>query len=101
MAGIKGMKGGGGARLGSGRKPRPADPTTTDNPTEFLTAVMMGKILPSVPQLHAATTLAKLKANPVAGKKAAATEHAATIATGRFSARPAPLKLVGTDPGKG
>ena len=106
MAGTKGHSGGarpntGGARPGAGRPPRPPAATVTTDPTEFLTAVMVGLIIPSVPQLHAATTLAKLKANPVDGKKARAVENAATIATGRFSARPAPLKLVGTDPGKG
>ena len=101
MAGVKGMQGGGGARPGSGGKPRPPAATAATDPTEFLVQVMLGKIVPSVSQLRAATTLAKLKASPVAGKKAAATEHAATVATGRFSARPAPLKLVGTDPGKG
>ena len=101
MAGVKGMKGGGGPRPGSGRKPRPTAATTTTDATAFLTAVMTGEIIPSVPQLHAATTLAKLKASAVGGKKGQATEAAATIATGRFSARPAPLKLVGTDPGKG
>ena len=99
MSEQKGKHGGaransGGARLGAGRPPRPPAATVTTDPTEFLTAVMVGLIIPSVPQLHAATTLAKLKAKPVDGKKARATESAAAVATGRFSARPAPLKLV-------
>ena len=55
---------------------------------------MVGAVIPSPAQLHAATTLAKLTASPVAGKKARAVESAATVATGRFSPRPAPLKLV-------
>ena len=62
---------------------------------------MTGEIIPSVQQLSAATTLAKLKSSPAGGKKALAAEAAATVATGRFSARPRPLKLVGTDLGKG
>ena len=55
---------------------------------------MVGAVNPSPAQLHAATTLAKLMASPVSGKKARATESAATVATGRFRARPRPLKLV-------
>ena len=99
MSEQKGKHGGpransGGARLGAGRPPRPPVATDTSDATAFLTAVMMGEIIPSVQQLSAATTLAKLKANPVGGKKARATESAATAATGRFSARPRPLKLV-------
>ena len=94
MSGIKGMKGGGGARLGAGRKPRQPAVTMPTDATAFLTAVMMGEIIPSVQQLHAATTLAKLKASPVGGKKEQKNEAAAAISTGRFSARPPPLKLV-------
>ena len=55
---------------------------------------MTGAVNPSPAQLSAATTLAKLKANPAGGKKARATESAASVATGRFAARPRPLKLV-------
>ena len=87
----------GGARLGAGRPPRPPAATDTSDPTAFLTAVMVGSVLPSTAQLTAAIALARLKAAPVAGKRAAATENAATVATGRFSARPAPLRLLGKD----
>ena len=62
---------------------------------------MVGAVIPSPAQLHAATTLAKLKASPVGGKKEQKNEAAAAISTGRFSARPRPLKLVGADLGKG
>ena len=95
MAGVKGMKGGGGSRPGAGRKPKAAAPTVESDPVAFLTAVMEGEIIPSPSQLHAATTLAKLKANPVGGKKDQRVEAAASLATGRFGARPPPLKVVG------
>ena len=97
MSGKKGMRGSGGARPGAGRKPKPPMPTVDSDPVAFLTSVMLGDTLPSPQQLHAATTLARLKASPVGGKKALQTETAATVASGRFSARPAPLKLVGPD----
>jgi phage terminase small subunit len=93
MAGVKGKSGG--ARQGAGRKPKTPGLSMEADPVAFLTAVMMGETMPSPQQLHAATTLAKLKANPVGGKKEQRTEAAAVIATGRFGARPSPLKVVG------
>ena len=97
MAGIKGMKGGGGARPGSGRKPRPTAATTTSDPTEFLTAVMTGKIIPSAQQLDAAKALLRLKVSPAGGVKEQRTEAAAALSTGRFAALPPPPRLLSKD----
>ena len=93
MSGVKGKSGG--ARQGAGRKPTIPGLIMETDPVAFLTAVMEGEIIPSPSQLHAATTLAKLKANPVGGKKDQRVEAAAFLATGRFGARPPPLKVVG------
>ena len=58
----------GGARPGSGRKPRPPAPTPTDDPKEFLRQVMTGVIVPSIPQLDAAKALLRAQ---IAQKSAA------------------------------
>lgn len=104
MAGVKGRSGG--ARPGAGRKPRPPATTAAPEPPqfdgepapsdarEFLTKVMRGQIVPSVPQLEAAKLLARLEAAPAGGKKAAK-QGDAEKAAGKFGARPAPLKVVG------
>jgi len=58
----------------------------------FLLKVMLGQVVPSVPQLEAAKLLARLEAAPV-GKKQQQVDQAGKVA-GKFGARPAPLKLV-------
>ena len=111
MAGVKGRSGG--TRPGAGRKPKPpgfkasapvgfiavamtGESLAMDaDPVGFLTSVMNGELIPSTQQLTAAITLAKLKANPAGGKKEQRTEAAAALSTGRFGARPPPLKVVG------
>lgn len=104
MAGVKGRSGG--ARPGAGRKPRPPQdkalaepPLSADGvplPSDakgFLLKVMLGQVVPSVPQLEAAKLLARLEAAPV-GKKQQQVDQAGKVA-GKFGARPAPLKVVG------
>lgn len=58
------------------RPPMPVDPATT--PAEFLKMVMAGTVVPSVAQLDAAKTLARIQAGQEAdkGKKATTEERA-------------------------
>jgi len=55
MAGVKGRSGG--ARPGAGRKPKAAEPATTEDSKEFLTMAMQGLVDPSPAQLKAAIAL--------------------------------------------
>lgn len=104
MAGVKGRSGG--ARQGAGRKQKPPateslpePPAQADgralprDPKEFLERVMLGQVVPSVPQLEAAKLLVRIQAAPAGGKKQKLAEDAEKVA-GKFGARPAPLKLV-------
>jgi phage terminase small subunit len=111
MAGVKGKSGGprpnsGGARPGAGRKARPPQEVALPElerqldgdalpsaAKDFLVQVMLGRVVPSVPQLEAAKLLARLEAAPAGGKKQQQEEQAGKVAS-KFGARPAPLKLV-------
>lgn len=101
MAGVKGRSGG--ARPGSGPKPRPPQTEIADAeagnalPSEaeaFLRLVMLGQVVPSVPQLEAAKMLARLHAAPAGGKKEAAKNAAKQATAGRFSPASAPKLVV-------
>lgn len=92
MAGKKGMKGGGGARPGAGRKPKSAVKTGERDPVEFLLDVMQGLVDASPRQIQAATAAAQyLHAKPgTDGKKGARKGAAADAAGGKFAATPPP-----------
>lgn len=100
MAGVKGMKGGGGARPGAGRKPEPEviveHIDEKDDPKAFLLNMMNDSAIDVKLRLDAAKTLmpffhvklgegGKREAKETAAKKAGA---------GKFSAAPPPLKVV-------
>ena len=92
MAGVKGRSGG--ARPGSGPKPKPAvDAALIDSAAEFLLQVMQGKLKPSVDQMTAAKALLSASA---AGKKEAKQEAAKSAGAGKFGPSGAPLTLVKT-----
>lgn len=101
MAGVKGRSGG--ARPGSGRKPKLASlpPPEAAMPAggtgvEFLRSVMHGQIIPTIPQLEAAKVLARLEAAPASagGKKDAAKEAAKKASLGKFRAADPPKLVV-------
>lgn len=94
MAGVKGRSGG--ARPNSGPKKRPPAACDAADAMDFLDQVMRGLIVPSVAQLDAAKTVARLTVAPPtgAGKKDEREQAAKKASTGRFGAAPAPLKLV-------
>lgn len=64
MAGVKGRSGSGGARPGSGRKPKPKEPqqppqvVVSRDPLDFLLDVMQGKVAANLAQVKAAITAA-------------------------------------------
>lgn len=96
MAGVKGRSGG--ARPGSGRKPKPKEPpkqpekAATRDPLEFLLDVMQGAIDPTREQLRAAIAATQYK-HPKkgdAGKKEGAAEKAKAAAAGKFGAAQPP-----------
>lgn len=95
----------GGARPGAGRKKKPPQTTALAEPPappdgeplpsdakEFLQKVMLGQVVPSIPQLEAAKLLARLEAAPVGGKKKQQKQDAKRVA-GRFASA-APPRLV-------
>lgn len=77
----------GGARPGAGRKPKPAQLTEITDPAEFLQAVMVGRIVPSVAQLDAAKALLRVQST---GKKAMTVDRAKEAAKGRFAPQQPP-----------
>jgi len=102
MAGAKGRSGG--ARPGSGRKPKPKEPqqppqvVVSRDPLDFLLDVMQGTVVPTREQLRAAIAATQYK-HPKkgdAGKKEGAAEKAQAAAGGKFSAA-APPKLVASN----
>src|SRR5690606_9539486 len=90
MAEETGGSGHGGARPGAGRKPRePAkiDVEQTDDPMEFLLAVMNNPDVDGVLRVRAATSAARLRqerAGVGAGKKGEQKRAAEDAARGRF-----------------
>lgn len=99
MAGVKGRSGG--ARPGSGRKPKPKEPpappavVASRDPLEFLLDVMQGAVTPTKEQLRAAIAATQYK-HPKkgdAGKRDGAADRAKTAGAGKFAAAQPP-KLV-------
>lgn len=81
MADVKGRNGG--ARPDAGRKPKTADPATTEDSKEFLTMAMQGLVDPSPAQLKAAIALLSVQhakkseaAKPVAPERPAGGKYA-------------------------
>ena len=98
MAGVKGRSGG--ARPGAGRKPAPKLPLTVPakpTPLEFLLAVMNDAGADPTLRVKAATTAAQYVhiRKQDGGRKDEQADKAKVAAAGKFSAAPAPLKLVG------
>ena len=102
MAGKPGMKGGGGARPGAGRKPQPKEEKITiatsgkQTPLEFLLAVMNDNEVEDKLRLDAAKTAAQYvhpKKGESSGKKDDAADKQKAASLGRFGSRAAP-KLV-------
>lgn len=93
MAGVKGMRGGGGYRPGSGRKRKPASsadnfgsPITRD-PLEFLLDVMQGRVDANAGQVRAAVAAAQyvhMKKGD-GGVKDAKKDAARKAASGKFA----------------
>lgn len=103
MAGAKGRSGG--ARPGSGRKPKPKEPpkqpeaVASRDPLDFLLDVMQGLVVPTREQLRAAIAATQYK-HPKkgdAGKKEGAAERAQVAGAGKFAASAAPPKLVASN----
>lgn len=109
MAGVKGRSGG--KRPGAGRKPakKPAaaeaparsdaaGAPVPDDPLQFLTAVMAGKIMATALQVRAAIAAAQYvhTKRHDGGKKDDQIGRAKKVAGGKFAAAAPPLKLVGT-----
>lgn len=101
MAGKPGMKGGGGARPGAGRKPQEKEEKLTiasngkQSPLEFLLAVMNDNDVEDRLRLDAAKTAAQY-VHPKAGEggiKDAKQEKAKAAGSGKFGAS-APPKLI-------
>lgn len=99
MAGVKGMKGGGGARPGAGRKPSPKQPTVVHPHTDMLALlkdIAVGRVPATPIQVRAA--IAAVQYTHVkrgeGGKKDDQADKAKRAAGGKFSATAAPLKLV-------
>jgi hypothetical protein len=101
MAGVKGMKGGGGARPGAGRKPKPkaAPPRVPGNedqqPLEFLLGVQNNPEVPIKDRIRAAVAAAQyvhMKKGD-GGKKDEQAAAAKKAGSGKFSSS-APPKLV-------
>lgn len=90
MAQTKGKAGYGGAREGAGRPARPAQHNAHDDPVEFLTEVMQGKLLASTMQLAAAKALVGVKRKR--GKKEELQESAKAIGIGNRFRSAAPPK---------
>jgi phage terminase small subunit len=102
MAGKPGMKGGGGARPGAGRKPQPKEEKLTiasngtQTPLEFLLSVMNDNEVEDKLRLDAAKTAAQY-CHPKKGEggiKEEKQELAKRAGSGRFGASTAPPRLV-------
>jgi len=96
MAGVKGMKGGGGARPGAGRKPKPIvkiEPDKRDT-LKLLIDIAFGQVEANANQVRAAIAAVQYThtRRSDGGKKDAVNKAAKEVA-GRFSAAAAP-KLV-------
>lgn len=93
MAGVKGKSGGArpgaGRPLGSRNKPVLLDIAATDDPRAFLVAVMNHAQAPMAMRVQVARAL--LQAGHAEGKKAAATQAANKVSSGRFEASAPPL----------
>ena len=102
MAGKPGMKGGGGARPGAGRKPQPKEEKLTiatggkQTPLEFLLSVMNDNEVDDRLRIDAAKAAAVfVHAKPGdAGKKDERQDAAKKAATGKFGAAAPPLRVV-------
>lgn len=90
----------GGARKGSGRKPKPKEPIAGESgsdPLDFLQRIMQDENADPTLRVRAAITVAQYKHTKLAdgGKKLNAQDAADKAADGKFTPRRAPLKLVG------
>ena len=114
MAGVKGRSGGpransGGERPGSGRKPAPkmhalatatpqppAEPVPAEDPMAWLLAAMKNPLLDDKLRIDAAKALLPFlhTKKGEAGKKDEQLDAAKKAGKGRFSAAPAPLRMV-------
>jgi len=99
MAGVKGMKGGGGARPGTGPKPRPSRKTRakgyqTDDPDEFLRAVMKDVNADFKDRMAAALALKKVGKSglPMGKKEQASAAAKATMGARSLAPMPAPTR---------
>ena len=102
MAGKLGMKGGGGARLGAGRKPKPYEDKKTiatsgsQTPLEFLLTVMNDNDIEDRLRLDAAKTAAQYmhQKKGEGGVKEEKQEAAKRVSAGKFGASAPPLRVV-------
>ena len=106
MAGVKGMKGGGGARPGAGRKPKPKPEAAQPAPVvieqgerdmlKLLQDVALGTVEATPIQVRAAIAAVQYTHTKKGdgGKKEELAGKARQAGTGKFKAAPAPLKLV-------
>lgn len=98
MAGVKGMKGGGGARPGAGRKPKqpePVDIPESGDPMVFLLAVMDDESADQRVRADAAKALLPYMHPKIGeGGKKEAKDRAAKAVGGKFAPAATPLKLV-------
>lgn len=104
MAGVKGMKGGGGARPGAGRKSKKRDASVSTNPAriddvdmlQLLQDVALGKVEASTLQVRAAIAAVQYTHTKRhdGGKKEERDAAAKKVAGGKFAAGAPPLKLV-------
>ena len=92
MSGVKGMKGGGGARPGAGRKPKPAtrievEPKAASDTLKLLIDIAFGRVEANSVQVRAAVAAVQYThtRRSDGGKKEARHEAAKEVA-GRFSA---------------
>lgn len=104
MAGVKGMKGGGGARTGAGRKPKPVVerekreapiPQGEKDMLQFLQDVALGRSVATALQVRAAIAAVQYTHTKRSdgGKKEEQAEKAKKVAGGKFAAA-APPKLI-------
>lgn len=98
MAGVKGMKGGGGARPGAGRKPAPpkkrrAKRYETQDPDDFLRAVMADPMADFKDRMAAALALKKTgKGGQPLGKKQQQADAAQGVVMRSLAPAPPPCK---------
>lgn len=97
MAGVKGMKGGGGARPGAGRKPAPAKKRRgkafqTDDPDDFLRAVMRDPGADFKDRMAAALALKKSGKGAALGKREQQQAAAQAVVDRNLAPAAAPTK---------